>query len=160
MCGFFPQAVAMTCKRQNFGYVEVNLTRHNMLGPEEGRIRAHEFHHSRLESNEEDHCIKMRKNATRSWTGGLSRKKVLAAYPHLHFQANPTMAENFIAECLKFGSKSDFAPYLALALRSKLLNNMADRIKEFMSAKSGQNKSGLGLFCSLPLFWSPFLPIF
>lgn len=102
MVGFFPQRAAMTKRLQNFGYVEVNFAEDNVLGPAGSKVRAHEFHHSRLEGDEPEYMLKMIKNKKRSWAGGLAKKNVLAAYPHLHFQANPDLPRHFIALCGKY----------------------------------------------------------
>lgn len=99
MVGFFPQETIMTKRLQNFGYVEVVFERDTVLGPAGTRIRAHEFHHSRLEGPEADYALDIRKSETRAWPGGLVKNRVLAGYPHLHFQANPALAANFVAEC-------------------------------------------------------------
>jgi Cobyrinic acid a,c-diamide synthase len=109
MVGFFPQEVTMTKRLQNFGYVEVTFDRDTVLGPAGSLIRAHEFHHSRLEGPEPDYGLNIRKSADRGWKGGLVKNKVLAAYPHLHFQANPALAANFLAECRRHAEQREKA---------------------------------------------------
>lgn len=105
MVGFFPQETVMTKRLQNFGYVEVSFERDTVLGPAGSSIRAHEFHHSRLEGPEADYSLNISKSETRSWLGGLVKNKVLAAYPHLHFQANPTLAFNFLEACRRYADR-------------------------------------------------------
>ncbi len=106
MVGFWPGGVTMTKKLQNFGYVEVTFQEDTVLGPRGTKIRAHEFHHSLYEGggykDKGAEALEMRKNPQRAWFGGLARKNVLAAYPHLHFQANPSLAENFVRKCREF----------------------------------------------------------
>lgn len=105
MVGFFPQEMAMTKRLQNFGYVEVTFDRDTILGPAGSLIRAHEFHHSRLEGPEPDYALYIRKTESCGWQGGLIKNKVLAAYPHLHFQANPALAANLVAECRRYADR-------------------------------------------------------
>ena len=103
MVGFFPHRTKMCKRLQNFGYVTVTYDQETILGPAGTTIRAHEFHHSQIEfEGQGTQVATVRKNATRSWLGGLSHKKVLAAYPHLHFWANPKVAENFLANCRSY----------------------------------------------------------
>ena len=103
MVGFFPHKAKMCARLQNFGYVTVTYDQETILGPAGTTIRAHEFHHSQLEfEGQEQQVATVRKTATRSWAGGLSHKKVLAAYPHLHFWANPKVAENFLTHCRNY----------------------------------------------------------
>ncbi|MCC8193574.1 MAG: cobyrinate a,c-diamide synthase [Deltaproteobacteria bacterium] len=104
MAGVFPHHVAMTGNLQRFGYAEVEFLRDTALGPAGSRVRAHEFHYSRLVDEGGDACLRMRKD-TVSWTGGLATKNVLAAYPHIHFYSNPALARNFLARCAAFKGK-------------------------------------------------------
>jgi cobyrinic acid a,c-diamide synthase len=99
MVDFFPQEATMTSRLQNFGYATVTFKHETVLGPAGLQIRAHEFHHSQLDGAEPDYALTVQKSLTRSWPGGLSRNNVLAAYPHLHFYANPLVAANFVARC-------------------------------------------------------------
>lgn len=101
MVGFFPQEAVMTKRLQNFGYVEITFERDTVLGPAGSIIRAHEFHHSIIEGIEPDFALNISKSETRSWRGGLVKNRVLAAYPHLHFCANPALAANFVNACRK-----------------------------------------------------------
>ncbi len=105
MVGFFPHQVVMTKKLQNFGYVEVRFDQGTVLGPAETAIRGHEFHHSRLEGPAPEYVATIKKNETRVWRGGLSRKNVLAAYPHLHFYANPDTAGHFLETCRRYSQR-------------------------------------------------------
>jgi len=99
MVGFFPQETIMTKRLQNFGYVEVGFERDTVLGPAGSSIRAHEFHHSIIEGPDPDFALNIHKSKNRSWKGGLVKNNVLAAYPHLHFFANPSLAVNFVSAC-------------------------------------------------------------
>ncbi|UQZ91121.1 cobyrinic acid a,c-diamide synthase [Deltaproteobacteria bacterium Smac51] len=103
MVGFFPHRTAMTKRLQNFGYVEVTFDESTVLGPAGTKVKAHEFHHSKIIGEEPDYVLNIKKSTTRGWRGGVCAKNVLAAYPHIHFHANPALAENFVRQCRQYG---------------------------------------------------------
>lgn len=97
MIGFFPTWSVMTKRLQRFGYVEVE-TKKGI------KIKAHEFHHSKIIDNESLHYhYKVKKNrrgqALRTWQCGLKRKNVLAGYPHIHFYSNMNFIKDFLKLC-------------------------------------------------------------
>lgn len=102
MVGFFPYETVMGKRLQNFGYVEAIFDRDTVLGPAGLKVRAHEFHHSKILPPEPDYALTIHKSARRSWRGGICRLNTLAAYPHLHFQAQPALAVNFVTKCQLF----------------------------------------------------------
>jgi len=99
MAGFFPVTTVMGSRLENFGYATVVFEAATVLGPAGARVRGHEFHHSRIAEGTEDYVLRMEKSPGRVWRGGLARKNVLAAYPHIHFAANPALAANFLENC-------------------------------------------------------------
>lgn len=99
MVGFFEHKTEMTRKLQNFGYAEVTFDQNTVLGPAGTKIRGHEFHHSRIADNEPEYVMSVRKSEKRHWPGGVCRLNTLAAYPHLHFHANPEVAGHFLSRC-------------------------------------------------------------
>ena len=82
------------------------MVKENVFG--EGKFtRAHEFHRSKIEGDEE--CLstygveKARKSAIlKNWNCGLYKNKTLAGYPHIHFYSNKDIPKNFIKECIKY----------------------------------------------------------
>jgi len=90
---FFKCRTRMTKKLQRFGYVEVEYK--GIL------TKAHEFHHTVLEDVDEsqfEYAFKVRKkNRGKEWKCGLSRKNVLAGYPHVHFYSNPEFYRGIIS---------------------------------------------------------------
>lgn len=102
MMGFFPHTTAMTKKLQNFGYVELTFTADTVLGPCGTTIKAHEFHHSAIMGDTPNYVMDIQKSPTRAWQGGLTKNNVLAAYPHIHFQANQALAEHFVNKCREY----------------------------------------------------------
>lgn len=84
LCGFFKCKTTMTKKLQRFGYVKI---KYNGI-----KTKAHEFHHSTLtdiEDNDFLYKYKVTKYSNgKKWQCGLSKKNVLAGYPHVHFYSN------------------------------------------------------------------------
>lgn len=103
MAGVFPRRAVMTGKLQTFGYAEAEFCRDTILGPAGTRVRTHEFHYSRIEPEDgTEGCYRMRKDDAKPWHSGLTLDNVLAAYPHIHFYSNPSLARNFLARCAAF----------------------------------------------------------
>ena len=99
MTGVLPLTMQMTDRLVKFGYVTVEFTEDCLLGCKGTVIRGHSFHYSQIASQGE---MKTSYNVQYSISGkeeveGFRRGNVLASYVHLHFRANPTLAENFIA---------------------------------------------------------------
>jgi cobyrinic acid a,c-diamide synthase len=85
MTGYFRCRSVMTSRLQRFGYVNINF---NGI-----TVRGHEFHHAKLEGTENEESV-FRYRVTKegrdeTWACGLSRKNVLAGYPHVHFYSSP-----------------------------------------------------------------------
>ena len=99
MAGVLPLSTQMTEKLVQFGYTTVKFTKDCLLGREGTTVRGHSFHYSRIVSQGE---VEMCYHVHYSLSGkedmeGFRRGNVLASYIHLHFRANPSVAENFIA---------------------------------------------------------------
>jgi cobyrinic acid a,c-diamide synthase len=99
MAGLFPLSIKMTGGLVQFGYVTVAFTENCLLGPKGTIVRGHSFHYSEIESRSQvETCY----HAEYSLSGkdeleGFRRGNVLASYIHLHFRANPVIAESFVA---------------------------------------------------------------
>jgi cobyrinic acid a,c-diamide synthase len=97
MLGILPLNMEMTNKLVDFGYVTVTFTQNCLLGPAGTTLRGHSFHYSRICS----HCeVATSYQVDFSLSGkqqreGFTRGNVLASYVHLHFGANPTVAQHF-----------------------------------------------------------------
>jgi cobyrinic acid a,c-diamide synthase len=99
MAGVLPFSMRMTDKLVQFGYVTVEFTEDCLLGPKGTVVRGHSFHHSRIASQGN---VATSYHVQYSMSGkeeleGFRRGNVLASYIHLHFRANPAVAENFVA---------------------------------------------------------------
>lgn len=110
MVGAFPGAVSMTERLQRFGYVEVENTTANLLGPRGTRFRAHEFHYSRLDGVP-GHLYSMQVykfrdgERARRWPCGIQAGSMLASYPHLHYYANLALPRFLLQAGLDYRKK-------------------------------------------------------
>ena len=89
----------MTEKLVQFGYVTVEFTENCLLGRKGTVVRGHSFHYSRIESHgdmETSYHVQYSMSGKEEMEG-FHRGNVLASYTHLHFRANPVVAENFVA---------------------------------------------------------------
>ena len=99
MAAALPISVQMTEKLQQFGYVTVTFLEDCLLGPKGTAVRGHSFHYSRIIA---PHPVAKAYLAAYSISGreeaeGFKLANVLASYIHLHFRANPSLAENFVS---------------------------------------------------------------
>jgi cobyrinic acid a,c-diamide synthase len=99
MAGVLPLSMQMTDRLVQFGYVTVEFTEDCLLGRQGTVVRGHSFHHSRIASQGE---VATNYRVQYSMSGkeeleGFRQGNVLASYIHLHFRANPAVAENFVA---------------------------------------------------------------
>jgi cobyrinic acid a,c-diamide synthase len=99
MTGVLPLTMQMTGKLVQFGYVTVEFSDDCLLGCKGTIVRGHSFHYSRIASRGE---VGTSYRVQYSMSGkeemeGFHQGSVLASYIHLHFRANPVVAENFVA---------------------------------------------------------------
>lgn len=99
MAGVLPLSMQMTGKLVQFGYVTVEFSEDCLLGRKGTVVRGHSFHYSRLVSQG---AVGTSYHVQYSMSGkeemeGFRLGNVLASYIHLHFRANPAVAENFVA---------------------------------------------------------------
>jgi len=98
MAGVLPFDMEMTGKLVQFGYVAVELTRDCLLGARGTVVRGHSFHYSRI-ANEPTIATSYRVQYSLSGQQedeGYSLGNVLASYIHLHFRAEPAIAQHFV----------------------------------------------------------------
>jgi cobyrinic acid a,c-diamide synthase len=99
MAGVLPLSMQMTDRLVQFGYVTVEFTEDCLLGRKGTVVRGHSFHHSRMASQGD---VATNYHVQYSMSGkeereGYRQGNVLASYIHVHFRANPAVAENFVA---------------------------------------------------------------
>jgi cobyrinic acid a,c-diamide synthase len=99
MAGVLPLSIEMTDRLVQFGYVTVEFTEDCLLGRKGTVVRGHSFHHSRIAMQGD---VATSYHVQYSMSGkeemeGFRQGSVLASYIHVHFRANPAVAENFVA---------------------------------------------------------------
>ncbi len=99
MAGVLPLSMQMTGRPVQFGYVTVEFAEDCLLGRKGTIVRGHSFHYSRIISQAE---VETSYRVQYSLSGkeeleGFRLGNVLASYIHLHFRANPAIAESFVA---------------------------------------------------------------
>ena len=103
MAGFFEAEATMTTSLQRpFGYVDVAQSAATPLGPKGTRFLAHEFHYSRLQT-EEPSALLVSKPGREPVPAGMLRKNYLGMYPHVHFAGMPEAVRQFIDRCRSGG---------------------------------------------------------
>jgi cobyrinic acid a,c-diamide synthase len=99
MAAVLPLSMQMTNKLVQFGYVTVEFIEDCLLGRKGTVVRGHSFHHTRMASQGD---VATSYHLQYSMSGkeeleGFRQGNVLASYIHVHFRANPAVAENFVA---------------------------------------------------------------
>ncbi|HMF53514.1 MAG TPA: cobyrinate a,c-diamide synthase [Edaphobacter sp.] len=99
MAGVLPLSMQMTDRLVQFGYVTVEFTEDCLLGRKGTVVRGHSFHHTRITSQGD---VATNYHVQYSMSGaeeleGFRQGNVLASYIHVHFRANPAVAENFVS---------------------------------------------------------------
>lgn len=99
MAGVLPLSIAMTDKLVQFGYSTVTLIEDCLLGCKGTVIRGHSFHYSQITSQDNiDKSYRVQYSLSgNEELEGFRQENVLASYIHLHFRANPAVAETFVA---------------------------------------------------------------
>lgn len=108
MTGWFDFDCEMTKRLQRFGYQEITLKNKSVLGKPGEKIRAHEFHRSKVTetANETLYSVKKENHfELKEWECGFVKKNGVAGYPHLHFRANKNFAKAFIKAAEKYRKK-------------------------------------------------------
>lgn len=107
MVGIFGLSVKMGKRLHGCGYVNIEVTRRNILSDKGDEALGHIFHWSYLvgSSKKDDFAYRMRKTKCDVILDGLVRWNVLASYAHLHFGSNVRFARNFIKSCLDYTDK-------------------------------------------------------
>lgn len=99
MAGFLPGKCRDNHKLTRFGYVTLRAKGDNLLCRAGEEIRGHEFHHWDAEETGGDFTAE--KLDGRRWDCVFATQRLYAGYPHFHFYANPSLAENFYKACIK-----------------------------------------------------------
>ena len=98
MVGFLPGGCEDKGRLVRFGYVNLTARRDNLLCRAGETIRGHEFH--RWDADDPGDGFTARRESGRSWNCAVVSPTLYAGFPHFHFCANPSFAENFYSACL------------------------------------------------------------
>ena len=108
LTALLPLEVEMTPRLVDFGYTTITFTRPCLLGPAGTVIRGHSFHYSRLAqpptcetAYEITYSL-----SNRTQPEGYTQGNILGSYIHLHFAANPAVAQNFLASIVRHRSQT------------------------------------------------------
>ena len=78
------------------GYIEARALSDNILCSEGEIIRGHEFHYSRIRSEDSHAFMMTRRRTGESYSGGYAKGNILASYLHINFFGNINPAERFL----------------------------------------------------------------
>ena len=101
MCGIIKGRAYMTERLQNFGYVNIELSKDTILGKKGFKLTGQEFHRSILETNEEEVFNISKPISKRKWGSGYSYKNALGVYQHINFLGNKEALEYLLQKAYK-----------------------------------------------------------
>jgi len=104
MVGIFPTTAVMG-KRLTLGYRQATALQNSPLVMVGDRLWGHEFHRSSLTQSPEQPLLALQgyDSNLQSPSEGWQRYQVHATYTHLHFGAQPRLAERFLQHCAIWG---------------------------------------------------------
>ena len=101
MLGIIDGETFMTDRLQQFGYVELESHKNNILCGKGDKIKAHSFHYSAA-TNEGGDFTATKASGTGFFPCIFATEKLFAGYPHIHFGRYKHLAANFINACFHF----------------------------------------------------------
>lgn len=87
-----------TGKLVRFGYIELEAKTDNVLLKQGEKIKGHEFHYWDS-TNPGDSYLASKPLRKTQWNCVVSKGKLVAGYPHVHFYSNLEAAERFVNAC-------------------------------------------------------------
>ena len=104
LCSVLPIDTAMQEKLNILGYAEVAWAGDSLWGTAGATMRGHEFHYSHItcdESREQgwQPAYQVSRKRSDPNAAGLSRGRVVAGYPHLHWASRPEAVNRFLSCC-------------------------------------------------------------
>ena len=107
MVGLAPIVTQKLERLRTLGYVEVEFFKDNLWGNADSRMRGHEFHYSKIISENLEACgwesiyrMHRLRRDTEEFEG-FSKGNMLLSYVHLHWASLPGAAKHFIDQCRK-----------------------------------------------------------
>ncbi|ABR46308.1 cobyrinic acid a,c-diamide synthase [Alkaliphilus metalliredigens QYMF] len=109
MVGIFDVYSEMTQRLQRFGYAEIQVSEESGILKDVGKVKTHEFHRSRLESQEQNYSYTVQKKrddkVVDRWQCGLEKNNTLGAYGHIHFYSNLNFPKAWIEAAKSYKKK-------------------------------------------------------
>jgi cobyrinic acid a,c-diamide synthase len=102
MAGVLKGSCHFTEQLQHFGYVTLKACTDNLLCEKGCELRAHEFH--RCVSDVEQTVFDAVKG-NKHWKSYVAGDNLAAGFTHIHYYANPAVAERFVEYCRKYHVK-------------------------------------------------------
>lgn len=99
MVGMVPGTCVMERRRVGLGYLTVQALQDTPLLAKGDRVRAHEFHWSRLEGSLPPERVAFQVEEHPGRREGFAEGNLLASYAHIHFGARPGLAPRFVSAC-------------------------------------------------------------
>jgi len=103
MAGLLPTETSLLRHRLALGYVQASATADHLLARAGETVRGHEFHYSEVTAPPPApawQCGSSLGGPARP--EGFATPHLVASYVHLHFAANPAVAERFVAACAAY----------------------------------------------------------
>ena len=118
MVGIFP-TTAMMGNRLTLGYRQATALQNSPLMTVGDRLWGHEFHRSSLTQSSDQPLLMLQgcDSSLQFPSEGWQRYQVHATYTHLHFGAQPRLAERFLQHCANWGDHKCHPPITPLTVR-------------------------------------------
>ncbi len=100
MVGALPGRGFPTGSLRRFGYVSIRADADNLLLPQGGELRGHEFHHWDASDPGAD-CRVTKASSGAEWRALRAGRRVFAGFPHGYLWSNPAAARRLVEECAK-----------------------------------------------------------
>ena len=104
MVGIFSEHIQTAKRLQNFGYFMLTANENTLLLNQGEQLPIHEFHYQ-YSSNDGNACLAVKPNSKKAHSCIHASNTLWAGFPHLHFYANPMVAERFIQACRNHSTK-------------------------------------------------------
>ena len=104
MVGIFSEHIQTAKRLQNFGYFMLTANENTLLLNQGEQLPIHEFHYQ-YSSNDGNACLAVKPNSKKAHSCIHASNTLWAGFPHLHFYANPMIAERFMQACRNHSTK-------------------------------------------------------
>lgn len=107
LCHIFEGHARMDAKKSpRFGYVYATAMQDTFLFKEGEQLKAHEFHHSKVEEEGKIFAIK-KASSDKTWFTGDCYKQTVGTYAHIDFGSHPLAAKRFVAAAAEYKKRKE-----------------------------------------------------